>query len=91
MEIQNLTPRSWLKIESINSLPRVRLFCLAFAGAGTSAFNGSLDYSVSAHQMSQWQQYSSLGLEQIEIDGPHFYLQSAITDLTKYIDQQLQC
>lgn len=54
-----------------------------------TAFNGSLDHSVSAQQMNEWCQYSNNEFKQIEINGPHFYLQSAMLELIQHINQQL--
>lgn len=53
------------------------------------AFNGSLDHSVSAQHMSQWAEYSSVSFSQYQIDGPHFYLQSAMKSLTQHLNQIL--
>ncbi|GAA0856507.1 thioesterase II family protein [Aliiglaciecola litoralis] len=54
-----------------------------------TAFNGSLDHSVDAQQMSQWSRYSNDEFEQIEVNGPHFYLQSAARMLTTIINARL--
>lgn len=55
-----------------------------------TAFNGSNDHSVSADKMSQWCKYTANTFEQVEINGPHFYLQSAVQDLAKTINQRLE-
>lgn len=54
-----------------------------------TALYGTQDHAVSEQQMMQWSRYTNQSFDIVEINGPHFYLQSAKQQIMSIINHRL--